>query len=70
MRLHTNRGDLNLELHCDMVGVGSPATGFLSCHLTARGWRDGGCSRQLLNLALGLWVTHPLAAPCPPEEFG
>lgn len=21
VRLHTNRGDLNLELHCDMVGV-------------------------------------------------
>lgn len=21
VRLHTNKGDLNLELHCDMVGV-------------------------------------------------
>lgn len=24
VRLHTNRGDLNLELHCDMVGVAWP----------------------------------------------
>lgn len=49
VRLHTNRGDLNLELHCDMVGVGSPATGFLSCHWAARGAQTaaesgpGGC---------------------------
>lgn len=28
VRLHTNRGDLNLELHCDMVGVAAvPAPG-------------------------------------------
>lgn len=40
VRLHTNRGDLNLELHCDMVGVGSPATGFLSCHWAAWGAPD------------------------------
>lgn len=23
-RLHTSKGDLNLELHCDMVGVAAP----------------------------------------------
>lgn len=27
VRLHTNRGDLNLELHCDMVGVGGGRRG-------------------------------------------
>lgn len=25
VRLHTNKGDLNLELHCDMVCVAVPA---------------------------------------------
>lgn len=55
VRLHTNKGDLNLELHCDMVGVAAiplPAQGtsgllYVELHLACA------CSRKLSSRRCG-----------------
>lgn len=65
VRLHTNRGDLNLELHCDMVGVaairsaqGGSGVLYLKLHLGCA------CSRKFCLLEGEVPHFPPQKGPC------